>query len=80
MSYTLYVGENCHQCQIVLSYMEKEEICHKKVNVDLDNEEPPIDLFAFPALFQGNELIKYGTDIIAYFQKKSRNESFRDLG
>lgn len=72
MNYILYVGENCHQCQIVTDFLDREEILHKKINVDLDNEDPPIDLFAFPALFENNELIKYGTDIITYFQKKSR--------
>ena len=73
MTYTLYVGENCHQCQTVIDFLQREGVEYTKVNVDLDQEKPPIELFAFPALFLNQELIKYGTDIITYFNKKSHN-------
>ena len=73
MSYTLYVAENCHQCGEVMAYMDRKEVSFRKVNVDLTEERPPIQIFAFPALFEENELLGYGTDIISYFMKKSRN-------
>ena len=70
MTYILYVGENCHQCQTVINFLDSNRLSYKKVNVDLDSEEPPIELFAFPALFEDQVLVKYGTDIITYVQKK----------
>lgn len=69
MAYTLYIGENCHQCDDVVSFLENEKIEFRKVNVDLSNEKPPIKLFAFPALFKDGILIKYGSDIMNYFKK-----------
>ena len=70
MKYVLYVGENCHQCKEVSDFLEKHKISFRKVNVDLEEEQPPIRLFAFPALFEGGELLKYGTDIIEFVQQK----------
>ena len=71
MSYTLFVGENCHQCGDVIAFLDRKNVTYRKVNVDLTNEEPPVKIYAFPALFEGNELLCYGTDIMTYFIKKS---------
>jgi len=70
MRYTLYVGENCHQCADVLEFMESEQIEFEKINVDHTDKKPPIPLFAFPALFENEELMCYGSDIINYLKKK----------
>ena len=74
MSYTLFVAENCHQCGDVISFLDKKEVVYRKVNVDLTGEEPPVKIYAFPALFEDDELLCYGTDIMTYFIKKSRTE------
>ncbi len=70
MSYTLYIGENCHQCGDVISFLERKGIDFQKINVDKGGEMPPVRIFAFPALFEGEELISYGSDIKSYFIKK----------
>ena len=72
MKYTLYIGNNCHQCAEVVKYMEDNMLEFKKINVDESDSEPPIPIFAFPALFEEKELIGYGTDIIHYFQKVNK--------
>ncbi len=73
MIYTPFTGDNCHQCSHVITYMEKRKIEFRLVNIDQSGEEPPVQIFAFPALFEGNELIGYGTDIKEYFAKKIPN-------
>ena len=70
MSYILYVGENCHQCADVLRFISDFGIEVKVINVDLTDQKPPIDLFAFPALFEEKILLCYGSDIKAYLSKK----------
>ena len=68
--FTLYIGENCHQCASVAEYMDNNNISYRKVNVDHTEENPPVTLFAFPALFKGNSLLRYGSDIKEYFKDK----------
>ena len=68
-TYTLFVGDNCHQCAEVVSYMEINNIDFKKVNVDHSDERPPLQVFAFPVLFEEKTLIAYGTDIKQYLKK-----------
>ncbi len=74
MSYTLYIAENCHQCQEVTDFLKEEKVELEKINIDKGGELPHIQLFAFPALFHEKILLCYGTDIIKYFKKKSRNK------
>tara|TARA_R110000868_G_scaffold9097_12_gene46030 strand:- start:604 stop:834 length:231 start_codon:yes stop_codon:yes gene_type:complete len=68
MKYTLYVGENCTQCANVINYLVENNISYKTINVDLDSEKPPISIYAYPALFEGQNLLRYGTDIISYLK------------
>lgn len=68
MKYKLYVGENCHQCQDVINGIKDRNIEIDIMNVDLDGEKPPIDVFAYPALFKGEILLRYGSDILDYFK------------
>ena len=70
--YTLFTAENCTQCSQVESYLTKHEVAFRKVNVDQSTECPPLQIFAFPALFADTELLGYGTDIIEYVKKKSQ--------
>lgn len=73
MKYTLFTGDNCHQCAHIITYLEKREIQFRLINVDHSEEPPPIKIYAFPALFEGDELIGYGTDIKEYLSKKIPN-------
>lgn len=63
MTYTLYIAENCHQCEEVVDFMNERKLNYDSINVDLSDKKPPIDLFAFPALFREDTLLCYGTDI-----------------
>lgn len=71
MKYTLYIGENCHQCARVIAYINEKEISCKVINVDLEEASPPIPIFAFPALFEDENLLRYGSDIITFLDEQS---------
>ena len=51
--HTLFTAENCTQCAQVETFLTQNSVAYKKVNVDQSNERPPIQIFAFPALFVG---------------------------
>jgi len=70
--YTLFTAENCTQCAQVELFLIENKIAFRKVNVDQSAESPPIQIFAFPALFAEAELLGYGSDIIEYAKKKSQ--------
>ncbi len=70
--YTLFTANNCHQCTQVETFLTKNNVVFRKVNVDVSEERPPIQIFAFPALFIGEQLLGYGTDINDYVKKKSQ--------
>ncbi len=70
MSYTLYIGENCHQCSDVLEFINESNVIIEVINTDLTNQKPPISLFAYPALFEDEILLCYGSDIKNYLSKK----------
>ncbi len=69
MSYTLYIGEDCHDCGLVVSFIEKNHLDVSVVNLDKDARKPPIEIFIRPALFRNDDLAGYGVDIIAYLKK-----------
>lgn len=64
MNYTLYTGNNCHQCKAVIDFLIAQKVSYEEVNIDEEDKKPPVELFIFPALFKGNTLIAYGIDII----------------
>lgn len=70
MSYTLFVAENCHQCAEVLTGLENRSIKIKTVNVDKEQAKPPIEVFAFPVLFKNDILMRYGSDILDFFDRE----------
>lgn len=70
--YTLFTADNCTQCAQVETYLSKNNIAFRIVNVDQSEERPPVQIFAFPALFEGGDLLGYGTDINNYIKKKSQ--------
>lgn len=75
MTYTIYIAENCHECQAVLETLKGNNIELEIRNVDLEAVETPIPVFAFPALFRGNTLLRYGSDIIEFFLEKGQKKS-----
>jgi len=69
MTYTLYIAENCHQCAEVVNFMNDKKVNYNSINVDLTDKKPPIDIYAFPALFSEETLLCYGTDIMCFVTK-----------
>lgn len=67
--YVLYYRALCHDCEKVKSYMVKKNISFNYLDCELKENQPPLPIFATPALFKGNELLAYGADVITYFEK-----------
>lgn len=68
MNYIVYICNHCTGCAKVIEYMKSEDINCRVVNVDTDNEAPPIDLMIFPALLSNDKLMAYGEDIMGYLK------------
>ena len=67
MEYTVYIGNGCHDCALVVKLLKKKNISFRVVHVDKGDEKPPFDLFIYPALFKEGALIAYGIDILDHF-------------
>lgn len=67
MGYVVYTGNDCHDCDVVVKAMKKHKIKFREVQVDRDGIEPPIDVFIRPALFEEDQLLAYGRDILPHF-------------
>ena len=71
MKYKLYIAENCTECKEVVDFIKSNKIEAQIGNVDLEDVKPPINVFAFPALFKEEILLGYGSDIITYLKNKA---------
>jgi len=77
MRYKLFVGNNCHDCEHVVSTIAKWPLDISIINVD-NGAKPPFDIFIYPALLdEDNELLAYGYDIITLLESK-KPTSFLD--
>lgn len=63
---TLYIAENCHQCAEVSGWVKENSPETIITNVDKGGDKPPISIFIYPALFEGDGLIAYGEDIVPF--------------
>ncbi|MGB0390348.1 MAG: hypothetical protein ACPGD5_02190 [Salibacteraceae bacterium] len=78
MKYTLYVGENCHDCKKVCKTIVEQRLDIPVKNLD-KGDAPPFDLFILPAIVnEKGDLKAYGTDIIAFIKNPDNN--IRRLG
>jgi len=68
--YVLYYRDLCHDCDKVRDYMADKNIEFNYFDCENKNTAPPIPIFATPALFKDDELLAYGIDVIAYFEKR----------
>lgn len=73
MKPVIYIANRCHQCGMVKDFVKKSGVDTDIHNVDLTTAVPPKDIFVYPALFIGTELVAYGEDIIKYYQNKLIN-------
>lgn len=68
MKYTLYVGENCHDCKKVCKTIVELRFDITVKNLD-KGAEPPFDLFILPAIVnEKGDLKAYGVDIIDFIK------------
>jgi hypothetical protein len=70
MKYRLYVANNCHECEEVEAAVNDMPVEVEIINVDESEEEPPIPTFTYPALFKGEILLAYGSDILKRLDAK----------
>lgn len=73
MKPVIYIANRCHQCGMVKDFVNKSGVETDIHNVDLTTSVPPKDVFVYPVLFIGSDLIAYGEDIITYYQNKLIN-------
>jgi len=64
MNLSLYITKNCPTCAKVVESIRSGNYDCAIINVSEDQQEPPVPLFIFPALFRGNNLVAYGEKII----------------
>jgi glutaredoxin-related protein len=73
MNLVLYIAENCHDCAEVLSACERLGFDFPVLNYDLDDvTDAPLNLYAFPALCDGDRVLAYGIDVISYLELPSQ--------
>jgi len=69
MNYTVYIGNDCHQCDEVVKYLDEHHPEVKIVNIDTEEVYPPVKIYIRPTLFKNNQLVCYGSDIVDHFKK-----------
>ena len=68
MANTLYIAEDCHDCELVLQGLKSKEVVLPIVNFDLDQPNLSLDLFIFPVLLNDREeILAYGRDILEQY-------------
>ena len=68
MANTLYIAEDCHDCDVVLKGLKEKQIVLPIVNFDLDQPNLSLDLFIFPVLLNDREeILAYGRDILEQY-------------
>lgn len=66
----IYTANGCHQCQMVKDFVKRTGVETDIYNVDLQHAVPPKEIFVYPALFIGTDLIAYGEDIVDYYKNE----------
>ena len=72
MTWTLFIREDCHDCDPVRAWMDERGITYEVRDIDDPADRPGKRLFIAPALCRGTELVAYGVDIIAYLEREPR--------
>jgi glutaredoxin len=71
MKPVIYVANGCHQCDMVKDFVRESGLEVDIYNVDLQQANPPLDVFVYPALFVNAQLVAYGEDIIDYLKNNA---------
>lgn len=64
MSLTLYVREDCHDCDKVITWMRAQKFDFNIDDIDAPKDPALPTLFIAPALCKGHRVLAYGIDII----------------
>lgn len=68
MPLTLYIAEDCHDCDMVMDGLKEKGVELPIVNFDTDQPNLSIDLYIFPVLLnEKEEILAYGGDILNKF-------------
>jgi len=66
--YTLYISNDGVHCGRVVDYLDRKQIDCLTINVDDEGDNPPKKVVFYPVLFENDEILAYGLDIIEHFQ------------
>ncbi len=64
MSLTIYVREDCHDCDKVIAWLREQAIDFSIDDIDAPKDPALPVLFIAPALCEGHHVLAYGLDII----------------
>lgn len=69
---TIYLADDCHQCQVVSDYISNSGLTIEVVKLTGKAMEES-GLFVFPAMKQGDKVVAYGEDIIPRLENFKNN-------
>lgn len=68
--YTLYIGDDCHDCHIVQEFIATHSLDVKIIDADQAEVKPVFDIFVRPALMRSDTLVAYGLDVVDHLKNK----------
>lgn len=70
MKHTLFIGEGCHDCHIVIDFIKENNLDIEIIDADLESDRVSFDIFVRPALMRDDTLVGYGLDVVEYLKAK----------
>ena len=68
--YTLYIGDDCHDCHIVQDFIASHSLDVEIIDADQAEVKPAFDIFVRPALMRSDTLVAYGLDVVDHLKDK----------
>ncbi len=68
--YTLYIGDDCHDCHIVQDFIATHSLDVEIIDADQAEDKPAFDIFVRPALMRSDTLVAYGLDVVDHLKDK----------
>ena len=63
----IYLANDCHECELIEQYLNENNI-YIKTKTLTKEEWTEKGLFIFPSLFQNDNVVAYGNDIITFLK------------
>lgn len=70
MKHTLYIGEDCHDCSIVVDFIKENKLDIEIIHADEAADKLTFDIFVRPALMRDDSIVGYGVDVVDYIKEK----------